>query len=154
MITDSNQACMAKITGRRVQESIFGRTPSDPPQVEGLPTQNLAASVIRIEELKRLLVRSSFRPTHLPGSSIRATSRLRAVIDRTRPENGDILYWEDQVTVCPFWRDDDQRDMIVDACPQRRIKEKGDQAELGEQRHETLSPVAMSPANRWSTMVS
>jgi hypothetical protein len=34
------------------QEAILGRTPFDPPRVEGFPTQNLAGSVTRVEEFK------------------------------------------------------------------------------------------------------
>ena len=37
--------------------------------------------------------------------------------------------------------------MVVSTCPERGIKEEGNQIKLGKQDHETLSPVAMSPTS-------
>ena len=39
--------------------------------------------------------------------------------------------------------------MIVDTRPEREIKEEGNQVQLGKQRQETPSTVAMSPTTQW-----
>ena len=80
-------------------------------------------------------------------SSIRISILTSDRNQRNRPENGGIPRWKNQVTVYSVRRDGRQEDMIVDTWPKKVIKEEGSQAELGEQRHEALSRVTMSPTS-------
>ncbi len=85
------------------------------------------------------------RTDPLQRSSFRTASQLLTVISRIGPENAGISRWEEQVAICPPLKNREPEYTIADGCPQRRIKEEGNQVELEKQRHNTLSPVAMSP---------
>jgi hypothetical protein len=145
IITNSNCASITKVAGCQFQEATFGLIASNVYWKAGSRSKNWRTVSQGSKSLNNNWWDNPSILSIVQEVALRLGYWLRTVIEAIVPENGGIPRSENQLTVYASLMDGGQQEMIVDAWPEREIKEGDNRVKFGKQLCGTLLSVAMSP---------